>query len=259
MTTCTELRIGASQDKGLIDVYWLELKEEDLPADNDWLSQGEAAQLAAMRFIKRRTDWRLGRWTAKCAVAGYLNGRRGAPPFSNMEIRAAASGAPEVFIGGQPAPVNISITHRDGRGACAVARCGVALGCDLELVEPRSHGFSVDYFTASEQQMIARAPGSERACLVTLLWSAKESALKALDAGLRLDTRSVVVTLADEMWHSTAVRDTTWHSLQVVHEGNSVFHGWWQCTGGLVRTVVAFPPPSPPKIIQARETGFTLP
>ncbi len=249
MATCAELSPPTALDQALIDVYWLELTLADVPVSDDWLSRGESAQLDTMHFPKRRSEWRLGRWAAKCAVSGYLNGRRGPLPFSTLEIRAAASGAPEVFIGGQPAPVNISITHRDGRGACAVARCGVALGCDLELVEPRSHGFSVDYFTASEQQMIAHSPEPERACLVSLLWSAKESALKALDAGLRLDTRSVIVSF-DPL--STVFSEEEWRPLQVVHEGNSIFHGWWQCAEGFVRTVVAFPPPSPPKIIEAR-------
>ncbi len=259
MATCAELSPPTGLDQGLIEVCWLELSLDEVPANDEWLSRGEAAQLDTLHFAKRRGEWRLGRWAAKCAVSAYLNGRRGALPFCTMEIRAAASGAPEVFIGGQPAPVNISLTHRNGRGACAIERCGVALGCDLELVEPRSHGFSLDYFTPAEQRMVAEAPEAARSCLVTLLWSAKESALKALDAGLRLDTRSVVVTLADEHWRPTAEPATAWRALQVVHEGNSVFHGWCQCAAGFVRTVVAFPPPSAPKIIEARAAGFTLP
>ncbi len=250
MASCVDVPARVELDQGLIDVYWLELTQEEVPDTDDWLSPGEAAHLAGLHFPKRRSDWRLGRWTAKCAVFAYLDSRRGALEFPTTEIRAAPSGAPEVFIGGQPAPVNISITHRDGRGVCAIARCGVALGCDLETVESRSYGFSLDYFTATEQELIAAAPERERSFLVTLLWSAKESALKALDAGLRLDTRSVVVSLG-EAWGPPHVSQQAWHPLQAVHEGNSIFHGWWQCDGGFVRTVVAAPSPSPPKIIHA--------
>ena len=72
-------------------------------------------------------------------------------------------------------------------------RSGAELGCDLEIVEPRSDAFIADYFTAEEQALIERTSAADRSLLLALLWSAKESALKALRAGLRLDTRSVIV------------------------------------------------------------------
>ena len=53
--------------------HWLEQTEADLPAANDWLSAGERLRLDGMRFAKRHADWRLGRWTAKRALAAYLN------------------------------------------------------------------------------------------------------------------------------------------------------------------------------------------
>lgn len=56
-----------------MDVYWLERSAADLPAQNDWLSASDRTRLDGMRFAKRRDDWRLGRWTAKLAVAAYLN------------------------------------------------------------------------------------------------------------------------------------------------------------------------------------------
>jgi len=45
----------------LIDVHWLEQTSADLPAEDDWLSAGEAVRLSGMRFAKRRGDWKLGR------------------------------------------------------------------------------------------------------------------------------------------------------------------------------------------------------
>src|SRR5271157_5967895 len=56
-----------------MDVYWLEQAEADVPEGNDWLSASEAVRLNAMRFAKRRADWRLGRCTANRAVAAYLD------------------------------------------------------------------------------------------------------------------------------------------------------------------------------------------
>jgi len=67
------------------------------------------------------------------------------------------------------------------------------MGCDLEIIEPRADSFVADYFTAEEQKMVAGADATDRDLRVTLLWSAKESALKALGEGLRMDTRCVAV------------------------------------------------------------------
>ena len=148
-----------------------------------------------MRFAKRRADWRLGRWTAKCAVASFLEFAQSMPrPLPQIEIRPASSGAPEVFIANEPAAVTVSISHRSGAAVCAVAMSGVELGCDQEVIEARSEAFVADYFTEDEQALVARVCEAERSRLVTLLWSAKESALKALREGLRLDTRSVTVS-----------------------------------------------------------------
>ena len=172
-----------------MNVYWLEQGEADVPAENDWLSVDEAVCVKGMHFSKRRSEWLLGRWTAKRALSVFLNVPAHPVVFKKMDIRPAASGAPEAFFDEQPAAVTISLSHRAGIAACAVAMSGVEMGCDLEIVEPRSDAFVADYFTVEEQALVARASAADRDRLLALLWSAKESALKALHAGLRLDTR----------------------------------------------------------------------
>ena len=176
-----------------MNVNWLEQTEIDVPSDNDWLNSNELARLAGMRFAKRCADWRLGRWTAKRALSVYLDLPGYPQVFREFEIRPASSGAPQVFFANQSVALTISLSHRDGIAACAVANAGMEMGCDLELVEPRSDAFVSDYFTVEEQSLIARTCPLDRARILALLWSAKESALKALHEGLRLDTRSVVV------------------------------------------------------------------
>ncbi|HME32323.1 MAG TPA: 4'-phosphopantetheinyl transferase superfamily protein [Terriglobales bacterium] len=254
-------------------MYWLEQAEADVPAENDWLSASEAARLNAMRFAKRRADWRLGRWTAKRAVAAYLDVPGHSQALANIEIRPAASGAPEVFVLKTAAPATISLSHRDGTALCAVAPSGTALGCDLELIETRSDGFVADYFTAEEQALVARVSSEDRPRLLALLWSAKESALKALHEGLRLDTRSLTVSPIealrsqnqnkDESLDDPALsfpqdRDNVWHPLQVCCTDGQVFHGWWQQTGPLLRTLVAAPPPFPPIPLIIKSANQTL-
>lgn len=210
-----------------MEVYWLEQREADVAADDDWLSAGERRRLDGLRFPKRRADWRLGRWTAKCAVAACL-GEQIDP--AEIEVRAAASGAPEVFRAGRPMGVEISLSHCAGVACCAVADRAGAIGCDLERIEPRSAAFVADYFTAEEQNRIGQAAHSERDALVTLLWSAKESALKALRVGLRVDTRSVAV-------HHMGPRTSGWAPLMVSCPAVELC-GWWRSDEFLVRTVI---------------------
>lgn len=214
-----------------MDAYWLERTAEDVPEGDIWLGAREQAQQATLRFPKRRLDWRLGRWTAKCALAAYLNLDPDRP--AEIEICAAKTGAPKAFIHSHPADVTISISHRSGFAICALASHSVRLGCDLELVEPRTDSFIADYFTGEEQHLVEVARAADRARLVTLLWSAKESALKALQEGLRRDTRSVTVQFKEIS--SCAV----WNSFKVLSTEGDSFHGWWQDAGAAVRTIVA--------------------
>lgn len=224
-----------------MNVYWLEQTDADVPTENDWLSANESACLKGMRFAKRRADWRLGRWTAKQALSVCLDLPAHPRIFKKMEIRPAQSGAPEAFFVNQPAGVTISLSHRTGVAACALAMSDAEMGCDLERVEPRSDAFVADYFTSEEQALVARASASDRPRLLALLWSAKESALKALGTGLRLDTRCVVVDPFDASFDLNG-----WSPLRVRYTGGAVFHGWWQLADTLVRTVVASPCPKSP-------------
>lgn len=245
-----------------MDVYWLEQFEEDVPRGDDWLSSSEVLRLNGMRVAKRRADWRLGRWTAKCALAIYLKLPNRSQSLKEIEVRPAPSGAPEAFVSNAGAAVTISISHRAGVAACAVGPPGASLGCDLEIIEARSAAFITDYFTIEEQELIARACPDDRSRLVALLWSGKESALKALREGLRLDTRCIRISPIDSVPNRREDIDgdfkdsalpfrpsagvCAWSPMQVSCKDDSEFKGWWQYAGNGVRTLVAAPPPTPP-------------
>jgi 4'-phosphopantetheinyl transferase len=235
-----------------MEVYWLEQTEADLPTTDDWLSPNEVARLNTMRFAKRQSDWKLGRWTAKNALALYLLYLKvPADPqvLASIEIRPAASGAPEAFFQNHPVAATVSLSHRAGIAACAVACSSGVLGCDIETIEPRSDAFVADYFTAAEQSFFAEASAVDRLRLLALFWSAKESALKALHEGLRLDARSVIVSPAD-----AAFSFDGWNPIVVRHTDRRFFCGWWQHADRIVRTLVAAPAPNPP--IRLRIAGY---
>lgn len=256
----------------MTDVYWLEQTEADVPEDESWLSTKETTLLCTIRFPKRRADWLLGRWTAKNAFAICFGHLTDLQALRDIEIRAAPSGAPEILFRNEPSAATISLSHRAGIGACAVAPSHVLLGCDVEIIEPHGDAFAADYFTLEEQAYFAKSKGHERLRLLALLWSGKESALKALREGLRLDTRSMIVSVpsipqsqppyepsaphCQPLSLPYASTHNGWSPLQVRSISCRTFHGWWSQTGNLLRTMLADPPPHPP-ILLTRESCLT--
>ena len=208
------------------------MEVEEVPEGNGWLTPQERDQQARLRIPKRLRDWRLGRWAAKRAVSRVL----GVRPES-IGVASAPDGAPEASVGAAAGPL-ISISHSGGRGLCAVAPPGVAVGCDLEAVEPRSAAFVADWLTEREQRLVASA-GPDRDLVATVVWSAKESALKVLREGLRLPTRAVEIDLPE---HGAAATPEGWRPLTawVRTPGVSLrWKGWWRTDGARVVTVVA--------------------
>jgi 4'-phosphopantetheinyl transferase len=208
---------------------------DEVPADDAWLLPAEHATLSELSRAKRRADWRLGRWVAKHAVARALE------LFPDVvEIRSAEDGAPHACVDGASLGATISISHGGGTGLCAVAVPPLAVGCDVEFIEQRPSVFEEDWFTPSERELVGAASPAEHDLLVTLFWSAKESALKALRSGLRRDTRSVVV---DEFDGET---DGAWHRLRIRDLEGPALEGWWRENGQSVISVVSAAMPTPP-------------
>jgi 4'-phosphopantetheinyl transferase len=220
-------------------IYWLEQESGDVPGDDGWLSEAELARLSELRIPKRRNDWRLGRWTAKCAVSSFAALPVDRRDLRRVEILAAADGSPHVFIEGCATALIISLSHRAGTGACAVTAKPLALGCDLEQIEPHSPAFVCDFFTSEEQARVERARPAEMPRLIATIWSAKEAVLKALRQGLRADTRDVSIALTERV-------SGEWRGFQAVCRGGESFSGWWRSDERLVRTIVASPPAPPP-------------
>jgi 4'-phosphopantetheinyl transferase len=247
---------------------WVTAVEADLPLGSAWLGPREQEVLATLQLPHRRRDWMLGRWAAKRAMRAAADGLAGFHD-SELEILAAADGAPEAWITGRRAPVTISLSHRHGLGVCLLAGHGVAAGCDAELVEPRAPVFAADWFTDGEQRRVAEAPPEHRDLMITLIWSAKESVLKAMRHGLRRDPRDVEVSLkvSDRQDVSGG-----WRPLAAVASGapcarpasgapgacpasGCQFTGWWRLEDRLVMTAVMDPAYGPPALVKEMATS----
>jgi 4'-phosphopantetheinyl transferase len=228
-----------------VEVFYFEQSASEVPADDSWLSARELIRMEALHIPKRHAEWRLGRWTAKRAINAYLGVPATPANLANVELRPLPGGAPQAFVAGQFEPVKISLSHRAGFALCAVSPAAVAMGCDLEILEPHSEAFVRDFFTPDEQALISKAPEADRLWLVPVLWSAKESALKALGEGLRMDTRSTSVRVGRQN------APDAWNPLQVECEAGETFYGWWRISGALARTIVASPASDIPEPLAA--------
>jgi 4'-phosphopantetheinyl transferase len=223
--------------------------EHELPDSLDWLVPGEIARLGRFRFTKRRREYLLRRWTAKRAVARWLDLDLddGAATLSRIGVGNHPGGAPFVELDGRPAPLDVSLTDRAGWAVCLVGPPGGirtgTLGVDLELVEPRSDGFIADFLTDGERRYVAALGDDARHEAANVMWSAKEAALKVLQVGLRADTRSVEVHL------EPPVRPDGWAAMSLVGVDGDRFSGWWRRDGVFVLTIATRGSRDPPAVL----------
>jgi 4'-phosphopantetheinyl transferase len=227
----------------LASVYWLTGNADNVPGDSGWLTVRERGILEDLRYIKRRADWRLGRWTAKRAVLALLSRSGFAATAADVEIIAADDGAPELYVSGDRHDCAISISHSRGIGFVALSPDGTEVGCDVETVETRGKRFVDDYFTEKEIAAVSGVSEAERPVLTTLTWSAKESALKAARVGLGRDTRSMEVRLPS----CHEVSGGRWNQLSIqCSETKRSYCGWWMLTGQMLFTISCRSETGPP-------------
>jgi 4'-phosphopantetheinyl transferase len=216
--------------------YWLEQRENDVPPGDAWLSCCERERSESMHVPKRRSDWLLGRWTAKLALASFYQLPAQPEVLAEIEIRAEDSGAPVLFHRGEKSDLAISLSHSSGTAFVTIAPPGKSLGCDLERIEPRSPAFIEDYCTESELHLIDAVAAEDRPLLVNLIWSAKESVLKLLGIGLRGDTRCISVSIDTR---SLAMGTGQWLAFKARSTDAQTFCGLWCNSSCFVRTVAA--------------------
>jgi 4'-phosphopantetheinyl transferase len=237
-------RVAVTSEHPAGTTWWMARGESEVPGTLTWLSRDEAERASGLRFTKRRTEYLLRRWVCKQAVAAAV-GLPGDPSsLARIEVGNHPGGAPFVQVDREPLELDVSLTDRAGWGVCLVGKDLRRVGCDLEIVEPRSEGFVTDFLTPSEQALVGAGAADDRDCAVNLIWSAKESALKVLRTGLRRDTYSVEVVLDDL---STGLGSAPgWAPLEVRTAEGGRLPGWWRRDGAFLVTLASDRPFAPP-------------
>jgi len=224
-------------------VYWTLIDSFQAPLEDPtaFLTSLELEKLATFRFSKRRDEWLLGRWAAKSLL-------RNVPAYQHhcsreLEIRNEPAGAPYLCLAdGTVLPGCLSISHRDGLALCALAPSpDLRVGIDLEKIESRTETFILDYFTEAEQAFVERCTAEARALAVTLVWSVKESMLKALRVGLHRDTRRVELHQLEDLLPVNG-RGAEWQKIKVADlaQGSQPWAAWWRQWDKFVITLAAF-------------------
>jgi 4'-phosphopantetheinyl transferase len=252
-------------------IHWLLQSLDSCPeiaggvAPAGLLCEAEQQRLSTLKVDKRRRDWLLGRWTAKHLIQGALAESTGSVPnLDTIQIANADDGSPYCLLlndtgGAQRLPLSLSISHSHGHAFCALCQeaefapaptestgamelqatsARWSLGCDIEWIEHREHSFVSDYFTAQEIRDVMGTPVEQRDCRVTAIWSAKESVLKAMRTGLRIDTRRV-----NCRFEANDLMPKEWSPLAVMVDSGlgeqfpGAWYAWWQVQDGFVLTM----------------------
>lgn len=233
-----------------------------------WLCEEERDRFRSFKVEKRREDWLIGRVNAKALVADAVQYRYGVRLGGDgIHIARQPSGAPAVQLAatGTPGvpprpPISISNSHSNAHALCALTWTDgfenqaplIAVGTDLEWVEPRSEGFIRDFLTPPEREWCRAAEGKTRDERANLVWSAKESVLKVVQRGLTVDTYWLTcVPAADSEgdWLAPMLTpvDGEWEPLEVTCDPRFPTHGLtfravWREIGGFVATIAVGTP-----------------
>ena len=203
-----------------------------------FLHPAEQRRLAELKLSKRRSEWLIGRWTAKQLLQACLECDLNLHlPLDAFGIYNDARGAPVAMVdcGSRIVEWAISISHSHGCGFSAALPDGaIGLGADIERIEQREWCFVEDYFTANEIARVRSVPVEQHATLITAIWSAKEAALKALRLGLTIDTRRVHCAIDPRRYS-----DHDWLEFQITctPNGTEILRGWWRVWGEYVLTL----------------------
>ena len=195
-------------------IYWTysTFSQEDIDRferDADkLLSEEEKRAYRKLTIPKRREEWLASRILAKCLVTKVFAERD--LGMCEVEVHKEASGMPFIVLDGKRVG-RLSLSHSGKAAVIAFSPDSNArVGVDIERLEERTTQMTDLFFTPHESRWVASFEGYQLALAQNLVWSAKESYLKAIGKGLHLDTRKVAIGNVDlvnsnsGIWHDIA-------------------------------------------------------
>ncbi len=207
------------------DIHWVLTQAGPGLASGCYLTATEIQSGRRYRHPERHRQWMLGRATAK-----YLLMQRATPldlsiqASNDFEILRNPNGWPQLQDRhGRNLPVSLTISHRDELAFSAVCRDNLGnLGADIEIIAPKNASMLEDFYTPEERNWIQSQASPHQALTATLIWSAKESILKAIKTGLMENTKIIRLIPNEDV----SQPGNRWNQIQAVIRQQTI-PVWW--------------------------------
>jgi phosphopantetheine--protein transferase-like protein len=140
--------------------------------------------------IAKKNQWVAGRLASKQALNDYLvaQGHNPIPP-QEISVLYNPNGSPILCdLKGKKLDFLISISHSNEYAVASIAEAKdlSGLGIDIEKIRSFRTETTTAFMTERELEIYERAPADQKNYFATLIWTGKESVLKALGTGLKI-------------------------------------------------------------------------
>jgi len=166
------------------------LHGDEVKAVHEFLNEGEREIYWGFKTRKRQLEWLAGRVAIKSLYSRVNNLNVSS---AELIVERETSGLPYLVERGERASGRISISHNAGWVAVCQSDSELRIGIDLEEIRSRDPAFLTDYFSQAEQEQIMNGGIHTLDFRTNLIWSAKESVLKAISTGLGTDPLKVEI------------------------------------------------------------------
>ncbi len=158
----------------------------------EWLNAEERVRWERFLFPGPKRRFALCRSALRRLLCERLRCTNDDLTFAEMEF-----GKPYAIVQGKPASISFNVSHSGGHGLIAVAAEG-RIGVDVEeRVSNRHLDLLVDTVLGpNERNEIGSLSGGQKLSMFFNLWTVKEALIKALGAGISLDTSKFEVPSA---------------------------------------------------------------
>ncbi|MBD8591214.1 4'-phosphopantetheinyl transferase superfamily protein [Peribacillus simplex] len=153
----------------------------------NWLTNEESVSWVFRIYRRKRIDWLSSRIAAKAAAIKWLEINYKLELLPKLiNIFNADSGMPHLKWPLDIRTPNLSISHKNDIGVASVSGTNIFHGCDIEFIKERQPGFSTYFLSSYEKELWFKNEVKvnneivEKKCIETMLWSAKESIIKAI-------------------------------------------------------------------------------
>ncbi|WP_252508900.1 4'-phosphopantetheinyl transferase family protein [Paenibacillus peoriae] len=151
----------------------------DAPLDREVFHSDECSYFESLVFHRRKSNFVLGRLSAKQAVSVLLS----EPDLRNVSVESGVFGQPMLRINGVHS-YQVSIAHCDYIGAAVVFPEAHPMGIDIERIDSKRNKTIQSQLTAEEKERISVVRGIEEySALLTVFWTVKEALSKILRTG----------------------------------------------------------------------------